>query len=143
MVERIYFLSKYLRSMRDILKNEKDGISVLNKKTKQNDKMIFSLTWNIMFIFPWSFWAFHDIPGLRKYGFSCSKCYDTKRTHDTKYKIFIKDDYLKSYKTWTNTALFEFGLAKSDIRQLPWPKVRLKYDFLTILNFTLPFFKVL
>ena len=41
--------------MRDILKNEKDGISVLNKKTKQNDKMIFSLTWNIMFIFPWSF----------------------------------------------------------------------------------------
>ena len=23
-------------------------------------------------IFPWSFWAFHDIPGLGKYGLSCS-----------------------------------------------------------------------
>ena len=23
-------------------------------------------------IFIWSFWAFHDIPGLGKYGFSCS-----------------------------------------------------------------------
>ena len=23
-------------------------------------------------IFTWSFWAFHDIPGLGKYGFSCS-----------------------------------------------------------------------
>ena len=23
-------------------------------------------------IFSWSFWAFHDIPGLGKYGFSCS-----------------------------------------------------------------------
>ena len=23
-------------------------------------------------IFSWSFWAFHDIPGLEKYGFSCS-----------------------------------------------------------------------
>ena len=23
-------------------------------------------------MFTWSFWAFHDIPGLEKYGFSCS-----------------------------------------------------------------------
>ena len=25
-------------------------------------------------IFTWSFWAFHDIRGLGKYGFSCSEC---------------------------------------------------------------------
>ena len=29
---------------------------------KANEKMIFT----------WSFWVFHDIPGLGKYGFSCS-----------------------------------------------------------------------
>ena len=46
-------------------------------------------------------------------------------------------------KTWTNTALFEFGLAKSDIRQLPWPKVKFKDDFLTIFDLTLPFFAAL
>ena len=46
-------------------------------------------------------------------------------------------------KTWTNTALFEFGLAKSDIRQLLWPKVKLKDDFRTIFDFTLPFIKSL
>ena len=26
-------------------------------------------------IFTWSFWALHDISGLRKYGFSCSDCF--------------------------------------------------------------------
>ena len=44
-------------------------------------------------------------------------------------------------KTWTNAALIEFGLAKSDIRQLPWLKEKFKDDFLTIFDFTLPFFK--
>ena len=46
-------------------------------------------------------------------------------------------------KTWTNTALSEFGLAKPDIRQLPWPKVKFKGDFLTIFDFTLSLFKAL
>ena len=46
-------------------------------------------------------------------------------------------------KTWTNTALIEFDLAKSDIRQLSGPKVKLKDDFLTIFDFTLSFFKAL
>ena len=40
-------------------------------------------------------------------------------------------------KTWANTALFEFGLAKSDIRQLPRPKMMFKDYFLTIFDFTL------
>ena len=41
------------------------------------------------------------------------------------------------------TALLEFGLEKSDIRQLPWPKVKLKGNFLTIFDSTLSFFKAL
>ena len=43
-------------------------------------------------------------------------CHATKRTDHAKYKIVIKDDYLKS---WTSTALFEFSPARPDIRQLP------------------------
>ena len=36
-------------------------------------------------------------------------------------------------KTWTNTTLFEFDLAKSDIRHLSWPKVKFKDDFLFLI----------
>ena len=39
----------------------------------------------------------------------------------------------------SNTALLQFGLAKSDWRQSPWPKVKFKKDFLNIFHFTLPF----
>ena len=46
-------------------------------------------------------------------------------------------------KTWTNMALFESGLAKSYIRQLPWRKVKFKGNFLSIFDFTLPLFKAL
>ena len=38
-------------------------------------------------------------------------------------------------------ALFEFGLAKSDIRKLPWSKVKFKDYFLTVFDFTLLLFK--
>ena len=44
-------------------------------------------------------------------------------------------------KTWTNTALLGFGLAKCDIRQPPRPKEKFKDEFVTIFHFTLPFFK--
>ena len=37
-------------------------------------------------------------------------------------------------KTWTNTALFEFGLTKSDIRQLPLPKVKFNLLFFKALS---------
>ena len=37
-------------------------------------------------------------------------------------------------KTWTSTALFEFGLAKFDIRQPAWPKVKFKVDFLLLIS---------
>ena len=50
-------------------------------------------------------------------------------------KLLLKMTISNLKKTWTNTALFQFGLAKSDIRQLPPPKVKFKDDFLTtILN---------
>ena len=39
-----------------------DGKYSLSFSRKVDGKMILT----------WSFWAFHDIPGLRKYGFSCS-----------------------------------------------------------------------
>ena len=46
-------------------------------------------------IFTWSFWAFHDIPGLGKYAFSCSvsrKFYPNKKkfTLDLTHKKFEK-----------------------------------------------------
>ena len=44
---------------------------------------------------------------------------------------------------WSNMVLFEFGLAKSDIRQLPWSKVKFKDDYLNIFYFSLPFFKAI
>ena len=62
-------------------------------------------------------------------------CHATKQTHHAKYKIVIKNDKISNLKkTWTNTTLFEYVQAKSDIRQFP------NY-FLTIFDFTLPFFK--
>ena len=48
-------------------------------------------------------------------------------------KFLLKMTISNLKKTWTNTALFEFCLAKSDIRQLAWSKVKFKDDFLTIL----------
>ena len=63
-------------------------------RQKVNGKMIFTDYWKVLVlsfsligntvffsqkvdvkvIFTWSFWAFHDIPGPGKYGFSCSGC---------------------------------------------------------------------
>ena len=36
--------------------------------------VFFSQKVDVKVIFTWSFWAFHDIPGPGKYGFSCSGC---------------------------------------------------------------------
>ena len=47
-----------------------------------------------------------------------------------KTKLLLKMIISNLKKTWTITVLFEFGLAKSDKNQLPWPKVSFKYDFL-------------
>ena len=52
-------------------------------------------------------------------------------------KLLLKMTNSNLKKTWTNTALFEFGLAKSGIRQLPWPKMMFKDYFLTLFDFTL------
>ena len=54
-------------------------------------------------------------------------------------KLLLKMIISNLKKTWTNMALFQSGLAKSDTRQLPWPKVKLKDDILTIFDFTFPF----
>ena len=56
-------------------------------------------------------------------------------------KLLLKLTISNLKKTWANTALLEFGLAKSDIRQLP--KVKFKDDFVTIFDFTLPLLKAL
>ena len=58
-------------------------------------------------------------------------------------KLLLKMIISNLKKTWTNTALFEFSLAKSDIRQRSWPKVKFKDNFITIFDFNLPFFKAL
>ena len=36
------------------------------------NNLFFSQKVDGKIVFTWSFWAFHDIPGLGKYGFSCS-----------------------------------------------------------------------
>ena len=49
-------------------------------------------------------------------------------------KLSLKMTISNLKKTWTNTALFEFVLAKSDIRQLPWPALKFKDDFLFLIS---------
>ena len=51
---------------------------------------------------------------------------------NTKWLLKMTISYLR--KTWTNTALFEFALAKSDMRQLRRPKMKLKDDFLFLIS---------
>ena len=48
LVERWYFLS-IQEILHDILRNYEGDISVLKKKQKKNDKIIFLFAWNIMF----------------------------------------------------------------------------------------------
>ena len=40
----------------------------------------FSQKVHVKVIFTWVFWAFHDTPGLGKYGFSCSVTFDCHKT---------------------------------------------------------------
>ena len=54
------------------------------------------------------------------------------------HKIVIKYDYLQYFEISSNTALLEFGLAKSNLRQSFWLKVKFK-----VFHFTLPFFQAL
>ena len=49
-------------------------------------------------------------------------------------KSLLKMTISNLKKTWTNTALFEFGLAKSTIRQLIWPKVKFKDNFVFLIS---------
>ena len=39
--------------------------------------LFFSQKTDEKMIFTWSFWAFHDISGPEKYGFSCSVCFNS------------------------------------------------------------------
>ena len=60
-------------------------------------------------------------------------------------KFLLKMTISNLKKTWTNRALLEFGLAKSELRQLLRPKVKFKYDFLFLISPSLtsrPFHKM-
>ena len=50
-------------------------------------------------------------------------------------KIVIKYDYPQSWEISSNTTLLEFGLVKSNLRQLSWPKEKFKEDFLNMFHF--------
>ena len=51
-------------------------VLVLSFSLMGNAVFLFSQKNDVKVIFSWSFWAFHDIPGHAKYGFSCSGgCY--------------------------------------------------------------------
>ena len=58
-------------------------------------------------------------------------------------KLFLKMLISNLRETLNNTALFEFALAKPDVKQLPWPNVKFKDDFLNICDLTLQLFKAL
>ena len=49
-------------------------------------------------------------------------------------KLLLKMTISNLEKTWTNTAMFEFSLAKPDIRQLPWQKLKFSNDFLFLVS---------
>ena len=49
-------------------------------------------------------------------------------------KLLLKMTISNLKKTWTSTALFEFGLAKFDLRQPARPKVKFKDDFLLLIS---------
>ena len=44
-------------------------------------------------VFTWSFWAFHDIPGLGQYGFSCNDCIRVRSAHNVIPILWIKWEY--------------------------------------------------
>ena len=50
-------------------------VLVLNFSVMGNKAFLFGQKVDERIIFTWSFWAFHDIPRLGKYGFSCSTIY--------------------------------------------------------------------
>ena len=54
---------------------------------------------------------------------------------------FIKYEYLQSWEISRNTFLLDVGLARSDLRQSSWLKVKFKEDFLNIFHFIIPFLK--
>ena len=54
---------------------------------------------------------------------------------------FIKYEYLQSWEISRNTFLLDIGLARSDLRQSSWLKVKFKEDFLNIFHFIIPFLK--
>ena len=54
---------------------------------------------------------------------------------------FIKYEYLQSWKISRNTFLLDVGVARSDLRQSSWLKVKFKEDFLNIFHFIIPFLK--
>ena len=56
---------------------------------------------------------------------------------------FLKMPVSNLRETLNNTVLFEFGLAKPDVRQLPGPNVKFKDYFLNICDFILQLFKAL
>ena len=72
-------------------------------------------------------------------------CYKKKKKNSATQnaKLLLKMPISNLREIWSNTALFEFGLAKSDVRQLLWPKVEVKDNFIHIFNFILPLFKAL
>ena len=68
--------------------------------------LFFSQKVDEKMIFTWSFWAFHDIVGLGKYGFSRSVCAAIYVTDEYKFVVitFVKE----STKTSEKIKLMDF-----------------------------------
>ena len=60
-------------------------------------------------VFTWSFWAFHDIPGLGQYGFSCNDCIRVRSAHNVIPILWIKSEYVYYWILSTSTHETENG----------------------------------
>ena len=71
----------------------------------------------------WSFWAFHDTPGLRKYDFSCS----VNNFEWMKYPSQFNEDFIKNY----NDEIDEGYFLEVDVEYLAkWHELHIDLPFL-------------
>ena len=102
LIERWYLLIAESSSF-ELFGDEKYGLFWVKKLMERwyllvTQKVLFWTFWwwEIRSFLTWPFWAFHDIPGLGKYGFSCSvniMCYWQKL-------INTRTSLLKTWLIW-------------------------------------------
>ena len=87
-------------------------------------------------IFTWSFWAFHDIPGLGKYGFACSGMFSSYMMYWLKHYYIHEIDILLllvllnwlsllSFSNWLSLLSFSNWFSSKGISGITWSSTKL------------------